>query len=77
MINALVKTLQIDLNYSVNSFIYILSRLPILKDLITNDAYKSKFIKTIVGIIAVILSSIRALALKFACFFVILYVSTK
>lgn len=77
MINALVKTLQIDLNYSVNSFIYILSKLPILKDLITNDAYKSKFIKTIVGIIAVILSSIRALALKFAYFFVILYVSTK
>ena len=48
MINALVKTLQIDLNYSVNSFIYVFSKLPILKDLITNDSYKSKSIKTIV-----------------------------
>ena len=33
MINYLVKSLEFDLVYSVNSFIYILRGLPILKDL--------------------------------------------
>lgn len=77
MINALVKTLQIDVAYSVNSFLYILSRLPILRDLITHDIYKSKFIKNIVGICGGLFSLARAVFLKFMYFFVILYLCTK
>ena len=45
MIRTLKKSLQIDICYSVNSFIYFLRRLPIFKDLITRDAYSSKFLK--------------------------------
>mgnify|MGYP007069860382 CR=1 FL=1 len=74
MINALVKTLQIDLNYSVNSFIYVLSKLPILRDLITNDIYKSKTIKKVVGFFGILFSIARAVFLKFMYFFVILYI---
>ena len=77
MINALVKTLQIDLDYSVNSFIYILSRLPILRDLITNDIYKSKTIKRIVGFFGILFSVARAAFLKFMYFFVILFICYK
>ena len=47
MINVLYKTLQIDVAYSVNSFIYIIRKLPIFRDLFTDDIYKSKIIKTI------------------------------
>ena len=77
MINALVKTLQIDTAYSVNSFIYILSKLPILKDLITNDAYKSKTLKNIVGFFGIVFSMGRAIFLKFMYFFVILFACYK
>ncbi len=77
MINTLLKTLQIDLYYSVNSFIYILSKLPILKDLITNDIYKSKTIKRIVGFGGILFSIARAVFLKFMYFFVILFICYK
>lgn len=77
MINCLIKSLEIDIAYSVNSFIYTLSKLPIFKDLITEDIYSSKFIKKIVGIFGVLFSIGRVLALKFLYFFIIFYVSTK
>ncbi len=77
MINILHKTLQIDIAYSVNSFIYVLRRLPIFKDLITDDIYKSKTIKRIIGFFGMILSMVRALFLKFMYFFVILLICTK
>ena len=77
MINALGKTLQIDIAYSVNSFLYILSKLPILKDLITNDIYKSKGIKRVVGICGILFSLARAVFLKFMYFFAILFLCYK
>ena len=77
MINVLLKTLQIDLYYSVNSFIYVLSKLPILRDLITKDIYKSKWIKRVVGIIGILFSIARAVFLKFIYFFAILFICTK
>ena len=77
MINALAKTLQIDIAYSVNSFLYVLSKLPILRDLITKDIYKSKAIKRIVGFLGILFSVARAMFLKFMYFFVILYVCYK
>ena len=77
MFNALAKTLQIDIAYSVNSLLYVLGRLPILKDLFTNDVYKSKTIKRVVGFIGILFSCIRAIFLKFMYFFVILFICYK
>ena len=77
MINILYKTLQIDIAYSVNSFIYILRKLPILKDLFTDDVYKSKIIKSIVGFFGAIFSFSRAVFLKFMYFFIIYFISFK
>lgn len=71
MINYLVKSLEFDLIYSVNSFIYILKGLPILKDLITDDIYKSNFIKRLVSIFIILFFIARSLFLKFSYFFVI------
>ena len=77
MINILKKTLQIDYAYSVNSFIYVLQKLPIFNDLITKDAYSSKAIKKIVGLFGLIFSSLRAIFLKFMYFFIIFYLSVE
>ena len=77
MINILRKTLQIDIAYSVNSFLYVLRRLPIFRDLITDDVYKSKSIKRIIGFFGILFSMARALFLKFMYFFVILFLCTK
>lgn len=77
MIKALVKSLQMDLDYSVNSFIYILSKLPILKDLITNDIYKSKTIKKIVSLFWILFTVARTAFLKFMYFFAILFICYK
>ena len=72
MINTLVNSFKIDMSYATNSFIYILRKLPILKDLITEDAYKSKALKSIVRIISSIFSFGRMLAYKFLYFFIII-----
>ena len=77
MINVLKKTLQIDYAYSVNSFIYVLQRLPIFNDLLTKDAYSSKTIKTIVGLFGIVISTLRTIFLKFMYFFAIFYLSYK
>lgn len=68
MLKVLKKTLEIDIAYSVNSFIYVLKKLPILKDLLTEDEYQSKALKKIVGLIGIILSLTRALINKFIYF---------
>ena len=67
----LIKSLQIDINYTVNSFIYTLRGLPILKDLITDDIYSSRIIKKIVYIIIFLFYILRAIFLKFFYFFII------
>ena len=55
MINILIKSLV----YAVNSLIYSLRNLPILKDLLTDDAYDSKVLKIVIGIIGIVLSISR------------------
>ena len=77
MLKCLKQSLEIDIAYSVNSFIYVLKKLPILKDLITDDIYSSKNLKSIVGSIGIVLSLGRVILLKFAYFFAIFYLSYK
>ena len=64
MINILIKSLEIDIVYAVNSLIYSLRNLPILKDLLTDDAYDSKVLKIVIGIIGIVLSISRAILFK-------------
>ena len=71
MIKYLEKSLEFDLAYTVNSFLYVLRGLPILKDLLTDDIYKSNFIKRMVNIFMIIFFIVRGLFLKFFYFFII------
>ena len=77
MIKTLKKSLEIDIAYSVNSFIYVLRKLPILKDLFTEDIYSSNIIKKIIGLFGILFSLGRVLLLKFFYFFVIFYLTYR
>lgn len=72
MIKTLIINLKIDVAFSVNSFIYALRKLPIFRDLFTDDVYKSKNLKRIIGLIGLVLSFLR-LFLRKGLYFLILY----
>lgn len=71
MIKTLMMNLKIDTYAAVNSFIYSLRKLPIFNDLFTDDIYKSKLLKRLVGILGFILTFMRCLASKIIYFWVI------
>ena len=75
MFNIIRKSLELDIAYSVNSFLYLLKNLPILNDLITNDIYSSKIIKKIVRVIIIAFDLCRAIFLKFFYFFIIFIIT--
>lgn len=77
MLKTLRTTLDIEISYSVNSFIYILRQLPIFKDLLTTDIYSSKIIKSIIKFFVLIFYLARAIFLKFMYFFIIFVLSYK
>lgn len=73
MINTLRISLKIDMTYAINSFIYSLKRLPILKELFPdNSLYKSEKAKRIIRILGIILSTGRLLLYK-ALYFGVIY----
>ena len=71
MIKYLTKSLEFDLLYTVNSFIYILKGLPILNDLLTDDIYKSGLLKRLISAFMLVFFIARSLFLKFSYFFII------
>ncbi len=75
MINNLKYSLDIDTIYTTNSFIYLLRKLPILKDLITDDIYSSTFIKKIIQILVPVYLFLKMLVLKFFYYFLIFSLS--
>lgn len=76
MINEFKQSMKIDLYYSINSFIYILMKFPIIKDLITGNPYKSKVFKKIATIFCIIKSCIRKIFYRFLYFAVIYLITT-
>ena len=77
MWNSLKYGLEIDIVYSINSFIYALRKLPVLKDLFTNDIYKNTTTKKVIGSFGIIISIFRNILLKYLYFFIIYYISIK
>lgn len=75
MFKTLLMTLKIDNTYSLNAFIYNIRRLPILKDLITDDIYKSKTLKNIINIISNIYQIIKILFLHLLYFLFIFLIA--
>ena len=73
MIKTLIINLKIDVAFSVNSFIYALRKLPIFRDLFTDDIYKNKTLKRIIGFLGLILSLARMFIMKGLYFFIIYF----
>lgn len=75
MSRVLKMSLKIDMVYAINSFIYVLSKLPIFRDLITEDIYKSKTLKKCVGILGIILSLGKMICYRLLYFLAIYLIS--
>lgn len=77
MINSLKMSFKIDVTYAINSFIYNIKKFPILKDLFPGDGlYKSTKAKSIIRILALILSTARMILFKFLYFWIIYMLAT-
>ena len=76
MINILKTSFKIDFAYAINSFIYVLKHLPILKNIISDEAYSSTSLKTIIRILGVILTSARLILYRLIYFFVIYFLAS-
>ena len=75
MIKTLQMSLKIDMTYAINSFIYHLKRLPILKDLMSDHIYQNQLLKKLIRILAIVLSMGRFLLFRFLYFFVIYWIA--
>lgn len=75
MFKVLKKALSIEQTYQANSFIYILRKLPIFKDLFTEDIYNSVIIKKIIKVISTAFLIFRLIFFKFLYYFIIIYIS--
>lgn len=75
MIKTLMMSLKIDMTYAINSFLYQLKRLPIFKDLLTDDVYQGKVLKKVIRILSLLLSFGRLLLYRFLYFLVIYMIS--
>lgn len=71
MINSIKMSMKIDRVYSINSFIYLLRKLPVLCDLFTDDIYNSKFLKSIFGLIVSLINIGKYILFKFFYFYLI------
>lgn len=71
MINILKTSFKIDMAYAINSFIYTLKHLPILKSIISDNFYSSSGLKIFIRILGVILTTVRLVLYRLLYFFVI------
>ena len=69
MINTLSKSLQIEVTYTINSFIYFLRKIRIFRNMFKDNIYAETNLKKLVGFGVIIFSFLRSLFLKFMYFF--------
>ncbi len=75
MLDTLKISLKIDNTYRINSFIYNLRKLPILKDLITTDIYKSKTAKLLLNVIVQVFNFLKIILIRCLYFLSIIFLA--
>lgn len=75
MINTLRMALKVDLTYAINSHIYRIKKLPILRDLLNDDVYKGQGLKKIARFISIFLSVLRLIGYRLLYFFILYFIS--
>ena len=73
MINTLRVALKVDLTYAINSHIYRIKKLPILRDLLNDDVYKGEGLKKFARVFSILVSALRFIVFRLLYFLVILY----
>ena len=76
MLNTLKMALKIDLTYSINANIYQFKKLPILKNIIGDNAYKNDRVKKFARTFSILMSACRAIFFRLLYFFAIYYISS-
>ena len=76
MINTLKMSFKIDFTYAINSFIYSLRKMPIIKNIIKEDLYKKDGFKLFVRILGIICTSLKLILFKML-YIVIIYLIAK
>ena len=76
MLNTLKMALKIDLTYAINANIYQFKKLPILKNIIGDNAYKNDRVKKFARTFSILMSACRAIFFRLLYFFVIYYISS-
>ncbi len=71
MIRTLYYSIKLDTFYAINSLIYTLRKLPIMRDIFTDRAYQSKFLKCLFGFFGIVLSLLKSFLSKFLYFFIL------
>lgn len=75
MFNILKTTFKIDVAYATNAFIYNIKKLPILRDLISDNLYNSSSFKAFVRFLGIFLTSARLILSRLLYFFVIYFLA--
>lgn len=68
MINVLKTSFKIDMAYAINSFIYIIKKVPIIRVLVSDKFYSSIFLKKFVQVLGIILTSFRLILYRLIYF---------
>ena len=76
MLSTLKMALKIDLTYAINANIYQFKKLPILKNIIGDNAYKNDKVKKFARTFSILMSACRAIFFRLLYFFVIYYISS-
>ena len=76
MINVLKTTFKIDMAYAINSFIFIIKKIPVIRLLVSDKFYSSNFLKVFIRIFGIILTSFRLILYRliyFGCIYLFTY----
>ena len=72
MLNTLITSFKLKLAYTVNSTIYAIKQLPIIKKILPNELYKSKSLKKVAGVLGIIFNIGKEIIKKFLYLFLLI-----
>ena len=73
MPDSLFLLIKLRLTYGINSFIYWLKKIPLIRELVPDEPYAGGWLKKLGPVISVLTSFIKSFVLKLLYFFVLIF----
>ncbi|MBR5980207.1 MAG: hypothetical protein IK029_05375 [Oscillospiraceae bacterium] len=73
MPESLFQNIKLRSAYGINSFIYWLRKIPVLRDIVPDDPYAKGWLKKLGPVISALLSAVKFFAIKLLYFFVLVF----